>query len=48
LEKEDLGRRLADEREDAENARAEAQAACKRAADLVLEVKNMRGHRERT
>jgi hypothetical protein len=46
-EKEDLGRRLTDEKEDAEKARAEAQAAHKRTADLELELKNMCGHRER-
>jgi chromosome segregation ATPase len=46
-EKEDLRRRLNDEKEDAKNARAGAQAACKRVADLELELKNMHGHRER-
>jgi hypothetical protein len=47
-EKEDLGRRLVDEKEDAEKAHAEAQAACKRAADMELELNNICGHRERT
>ena len=54
-EKEDLGRRLTDEKEDAEKGRAEAQAARakaraahKRTTDLELEMKNMHGHRERT
>jgi hypothetical protein len=49
-EKEDLGRQLNDEREataevriDAENARTEAQAT----TNLELEVKNMRGYREK-
>jgi parvulin-like peptidyl-prolyl isomerase len=49
-EKEDLGHRLNDEREataeartDAENARTEAQAT----TNLELEVKNMRGYREK-
>jgi chromosome segregation ATPase len=46
-EKEDLGRRLNDEKEDAENAHAEAQAAHKRVADLELEVKNIGGYREK-
>jgi hypothetical protein len=54
-EKEDLGRWLADEREDAKSARSEARAAHteaqdanKRDADLMLELKSMRSHRERT
>jgi predicted nucleic acid-binding Zn-ribbon protein len=47
-EKKELGRRLSDEKEDAENARAEAQAARKRVADLELEVRNMRNYREKT
>ena len=54
-EKEDLGHRLAEEKEYAEKARAEAQATCveaqatlKRAADMELELKNIRCHRERT
>jgi hypothetical protein len=46
-EKEDLGRQLNDEKEDAENARAKAQAAHQRVADLELEVRNMRGYREK-
>ena len=46
-EKEDLSRQLNDEKEDAENARAEAQAARKRVADLELELKNMCGHHEK-
>jgi hypothetical protein len=47
-EKEDLGRRLNVEKEDAENAHAQAQAARKCVADLELEVKNMCGYHERT
>jgi hypothetical protein len=47
-EKEDLGHRLTDEKEDAEKASVEAQAARKRTADLEVELKNMRGHHERT
>jgi hypothetical protein len=54
-EREDLGRRLAEEKEDvekarveAQDARAEAQAARKRAADMELELKNIRAHREKT
>ena len=54
-EKEDLGHRLTDEKEDAEKGRAEAQAARakaraahKRTTDLELEMKNMHGRRERT
>jgi hypothetical protein len=54
-EKDDLGRRLADEREDIENTRseardtrAEAHATHKRATDLELELKSMRSHHERT
>jgi hypothetical protein len=47
-EKEDLDRRLTDEKEDAEKARAEAQAAHKRTVELELELKNMCGHRERS
>jgi chromosome segregation ATPase len=47
-EKKELGRRLNDEKEDAENARVEAQAARKRVADLELEVRNMRNYREKT
>jgi hypothetical protein len=43
-----LGRRLNVENEDAENARTEAQAARKRVVDLELELKNMRGHHEKT
>jgi hypothetical protein len=53
-EKEDLGRRLNDEKEaaaeaktDAENTRVEAQAAHQCAADLELEVRNMRAYREK-
>jgi hypothetical protein len=47
-EKEELGHRLNDEKEDMENGRAEVQAAHKRVADLELEMKNMRGYREKT
>jgi predicted nucleic acid-binding Zn-ribbon protein len=47
-EKGDLARPLNDEKEDAENARVEAQAVRKRVADLELELKNMRDHHERT
>ena len=54
-EKEDLDRRLVDEKEDAEKAcmeaqaaRAEAQAAHKRVADMELELNNICGHSERT
>jgi chromosome segregation ATPase len=53
--KEDFGHRLTDEKEYAEKARVEAQAARteahaarKRTANLELELKNMRDHRERT
>jgi hypothetical protein len=52
---EDLGRRLDDEKEDAEKAHAEAQAAHveaqaarKRATDMKLELKNICGHHKRT
>jgi hypothetical protein len=47
-EKEDLGHRLNDKKEDVENGHAEAQAARKRVADLELKLKNMRGHHEKT
>lgn len=56
LEKEntDISHRLNDKRDTAaevktetENARAEAQAVCKRNAKLELEVKGMRAHHER-
>jgi hypothetical protein len=54
-EREDLGCRLAEEKEDAEktraeaqDARTEAQAARKRAADMELELKNIRAHHEKT
>lgn len=53
-DKEDLGHRLAKEREDTESARsearatrAEAHAARKHAADLELELKSMCNHHER-
>ena len=47
-EKEDLSRCLNDEKEDAEIAHTEAQAARKRVVDLEFELKNMRDHREKT
>jgi hypothetical protein len=54
-EKEDLGHRLNDEKEvaaeaktDVENARVEAQATHQCAADLELEVRNMRAYCEKT
>jgi hypothetical protein len=53
-EKEDLDRRLKDEKEaaaeaktDAKNARAKAQATRKHATDLELEVRNMRAYHEK-
>jgi chromosome segregation ATPase len=46
-EKEDLGRWLKVEKEDVENAHAEAQAARKCVVGLELEVKNMCGYREK-
>jgi hypothetical protein len=53
-EKEDLDRRLKDEKEataeaktDAKNARAEAQATRKRATGLELEVRNMHAYHEK-
>jgi hypothetical protein len=45
-EREDIGRRLAEEKEDVKKARVESQAARKRAVDL--ELKNICGHREKT
>jgi chromosome segregation ATPase len=47
-EKEDLGRRLNDEKKDAEYAHAKAQAARKYVADLELELKNMHDHHKKT
>jgi chromosome segregation ATPase len=47
-EKEDLGRWLNDEKEDAKNTRAVAHAARKRVANLELEVRNMRSYHEKT
>ena len=54
-EREDLNRRLNDGKDtaigmktEAENARAESQAARKRTAKLELEVKSMRSYRKKT